>query len=369
MSRLRLLVGDVREQLGELADGSVQTVVTSPPYWGLRDYGADGQIGLEPTPGAFVAELVDVFREVRRVLRDDGTAWVNLGDTYLGGRSGRSGTSAIVSSRNHDAANAAWRAQGGGTHRTAPGLKPKDLVGIPWRVALALQEDGWWLRSEVIWHKPNPQPENVRDRPGRAHEHVFLLAKSRRYYYDADAIRTPLKPKTLTTYGSRRRSKGTDALGRVRADRISRDLPERRPRVGDDGAPAGANKRTVWTVAQTPFLGAHFATFPPALVEPCILAGAPPGGVVLDPFAGSGTTLQVALELGRRAVGIEINPEYAAMARERCRGVQVPLIAPGLASAGAAVEAEHVPSPSDVNVSTATCGSDAQKAPAGASDN
>ena len=188
------------------------------------------------------------------------------------------------------------------------------LIGIPWRVAFALQADGWWLRSEVIWHKPNPQPENVRDRPSRAHEHLFLLSKSRRYYYDADAIRTPLKPKTLTAYGTRRRSKGTDGRSRVRAH-VATDNPVRKPRLGEDGEPAGANKRTVWTVAQTPYAGAHFATFPAELVEPCILAGAPPDGVVLDPFAGTGTTLEVALRLGRRAVGIEVQPEVRATDR------------------------------------------------------
>jgi len=329
VSRVRILVGDCRARLAELEAESVHTVVTSPPYWGLRDYGAEEQIGLESSPEAFVAELVEVFRAVRRVLRADGTVWLNLGDTYIGGRTGRSGTSAVVSSRNHDAASAAYRTRGGKAHRSAPGLKPKDLVGIPWRVAFALQADGWWLRSEVIWHKTNPQPENVYDRPTRAHETVFLLSKSKRYYYDADAIRTPLKPKTLTTYGTKRRSKGTDAMGRVRAHNISRDVPVRKPRVNEAGEPVGANRRTVWTIPQTPFAGAHFATFPADLAEPCVLAGAPPDGVVLDPFAGSGTTLEVALRLGRRAVGIEVQPDYAAMIEERLRGVQYPLIAPG----------------------------------------
>ena len=327
IARSRVLIGDCREQLAELPEESVHTVVTSPPYWGLRDYGAEDQVGLEDTPEAFVEAMVEVFRAVRRVLRSDGTAWVNLGDTYCGGRSGASGSSAVVSSRNHAAAVAAYEAAGGKTHRAAPGLKPKDLIGIPWRVAFALQADGWWLRSEVIWHKPNPQPENVRDRPSRAHEHLFLLSKSRRYYYDADAIRTPLKPKTLTAYGTRRRSKGTDGRSRVRAH-VATDNPVRKPRLGEDGEPAGANKRTVWTVAQTPYAGAHFATFPAELVEPCILAGAPPDGVVLDPFAGTGTTLEVALRLGRRAVGIEVQPEYEPLIAERLRGVQYPLIAP-----------------------------------------
>lgn len=330
--RCRILIGDCRTRLAELDEQSVQTCVTSPPYWGLRDYGAEDQLGLEDTPELFVEALVDVFRAVRRVLRDDGTLWVNLGDTYIGGRSGRIGehTKLAGSGRGHEATRAAWERQGGPTHRNAPGLKPKDLVGTPWRVALALQADGWYLRSEVVWHKPNPQPENVRDRPSRNHEHVFLLAKSRRYYYDADAIRTPLKPKTLTAYGTkRRRSKGTDALGSVKSHNITNDVPDRKPRLNDEGEPSGANRRTVWTIAQEPYAGAHFATFPRALVEPCILAGAPPDGVVLDPFAGTGTTGEVALALGRRAVLIDAQPDYLPLIEERLRGTQYPLIAPG----------------------------------------
>jgi len=327
--RLRILVGDVRERLADLEDESVQTVVTSPPYWNLRDYGVAGQIGLEATPDAFVDELVAVFADIRRVLRPDGTLWMNLGDTYMGGRSGGIGTSSVVSSRNHRVAAEAAIASGRRRHRTAPGLKPKDLVGVPWRVALALQADGWWLRSDVIWRKPNAMPESVRDRPARNHEYVFLLTKSSRYYYDAEAIRTPLKPKTLTAYGTRRRSKGTDGLGKVASHNLAQDIPERRPRVDDDGRPVGANARTVWTIAQEPYTEAHFATFPRALASRCILAGAPPDGVVLDPFAGSGTTLEEALRLGRRGVGIELNPDYVPLIEERCRGIQYPLIPEG----------------------------------------
>lgn len=326
--RCRVLVGDCRTQLAEIDAESVQTVVTSPPYWGLRDYGADEQLGLEQTPEEFVENMVDVFRSVRRVLRDDGTLWINLGDTYMGGRSGASGSSAVVSSRNHAAAAAALAATGGPTHRTAPGLKPKDLAGIPWRVALALQADGWWLRSDIIWHKTNPQPESAGDRPSRAHEYVFLLSKSKRYRYDADAVRTPLKPKTLTAYGTHRRSKGTDALGQVRSHNVTERIPERKPRLNKDGELAGANLKSVWRIAQSPYPGAHFATFPPKLVEPCVLAGAPPDGVVLDPFAGTGTTLEVALKLGRRAIGIEVQPDYVPLIEERLRGLQFPLIAP-----------------------------------------
>lgn len=312
-----ILQGDAIARLRELPDESAHCCVTSPPYWGLRDYGAEGQIGLEETPAEYVARLVDVFREVRRVLHKMGTAWVNLGDTYTGGRNGGVGGSSITSNRNHNAAKAAWDAQGGATHRIAPGLKPKELVGIPWRVAFALQDDGWWLRSDTVWHKPNPMPESVRDRPTRAHEYVFLLSKSRRYYYDADAIREPLRPKTLTTYGTTRKSKGNDALGGVKTDNWATDVPERKPKIGPDGKPVGANARSVWTIAQEPFAEAHFATMPRRLVERCILAGCPPGGTVLDPFGGAGTTGLVADRLGRDAVLIEINPEYCSMARRR----------------------------------------------------
>jgi len=340
VKRLRIMVGDVLEQLARLDDESVHCVVTSPPYWNLRDYGAPGQIGLEETPQEYVDVIVRVFREVRRVLSADGTLWLNLGDTYVGGRTGGIGKSSKVSSRNHVQSTRAALAAGHRRHRRAPGLKAKDLVGIPWRVALALQADGWWLRSDVVWHKPSPLPESVRDRPSRSHEYLFLLSKSRRYYYDADAIRTPLAEKTLTAYGTKRRSKGTDGLGRVAAHNLSRDIPDRRPRTDAAGQPVGANKRSVWTldeleapdvwtIAQEPYPHSHFATFPSALVEPCVLAGAPPMGVVLDPFAGSGTTAEVALRLGRRALMVEINPEYIALIEKRCEALQFPLIAEG----------------------------------------
>jgi len=348
---------------------SVQTVVTSPPYWNLRDYGWHGgdpacshaavegrcaecgaerldcQIGLEATPYEYVDALVDVFREVRRVLRPDGTLWLNLGDTFMGGMTGGSGErSQITSQRNHAAVRASQAARGGPRHRRAPGLKRKDLVGIPWRVALALQADGWWLRMDTIWHKPNPMPESVRDRPSRCHEYLFLLTKSPTYYYDHDAIRTDLAPKTATAYGTTRRSKGTDALGKVASHNISRDIPERRPALDADGNPKGANRRSVWrldevdvpsvmTIAQEPYPHSHFATFPSALVEPCVLAGAPAGGLVLDPFVGSGTALEVSVRLGRRAYGIESNPDYLRLIEMRLDGIQLPLVAPGLVDA------------------------------------
>ncbi len=331
-----ILVGDCRARLRELEPGSVQTCVTSPPYWGLRDYGVEGQLGLEESPDAFVANLVEVFREVRRVLRDDGTLWLNLGDSYAGSPGGMQGKNGERCSRTFTARI--------DLEKKAAGLKTKDLVGIPWMVAFALRADGWYLRSEVIWHKPNPMPESVKDRPTKSHEQIFLLSKRETYFYDEDAIRTPLSPKTHTTYGSERRSKGTDGLGRVMSDNLSRDIPVRKPKVNAAGETMGASRRDVWVVdedeymqflawkaeregvktdvwkvATHPFKEAHFATFPPELIEPCILAGSRVGDGVLDPFSGAGTTGLVALKHGRSYMGIELNPAYAAMADRRIR--------------------------------------------------
>lgn len=211
----------------------------------------------------------------------------------------------------------------GTTPSRAGGTTPKDLIGIPWRVALALQAAGWWLRSDIVWAKPSPMPESVRDRPSRAHKYLFLLSKSERYHYDADAIRTPLREKTWTSYGTTRRSRGTDALGKVAVHNLSNDIPERKPRLNADGQPAGANARTVWTIAQEPYAEAHFATFPRELARRPILAGCPVGGRVLDPFAGTGTVGEVALDLGRDAVLIELNPEYARLIEKRIAGAQL----------------------------------------------
>lgn len=309
-----IIVGDARKKLRELPAGSARTCITSPPYWGLRDYGMEGQIGLEATPDAFVQELVEIFREVRRVLADDGTLWLNLGDSYAAAPGGGTGKNSAVVDRT---ASRIGVREACIDKSKVRGFKPKDLIGIPWRVAFALQADGWYLRSDIIWHKPNPMPESVLDRPTKAHEYLFLLSKSEKYFYDCDAIREPLRPKTFTTYGSTRRSKGTDALGQVAADNWSRDVPVRRAKVDASGNPVGVNKRTVWTVATRPFEGAHFATYPPELIEPCVLAGSTRGDLVLDPFNGAGTTGLVALRHGRRYLGVEINPEYAAMARAR----------------------------------------------------
>jgi DNA modification methylase len=358
-------VGGSLRLLREMPNESVQCCISSPPYWGLRDYGTatweggagdcahagrpkprqdttggnggggrfaatrgtqdakaihavpvrdvcacgarriDEQIGLEPTPEEFVAKLVEVFEEVRRVLRHDGTLWMNLGDSYSAGKMGRTDTNRVFGPRggNH---------KGGGPSSARPlgeGMKPKDLVGIPWRVAFALQAAGWWLRSDIIWHKPNPLPESVRDRPTKSHEYVFLLAKGERYFYDSDAVREP--------------DAGTDHPRNV----LHRPEPSggiMSPHAGirrSDGRNGeGRNRRSVWTVATQPFAEAHFATFPEALIEPCVLAGSRTGDLVLDPFAGSGTTGVVALRHGRRFLGLELNAEYAAMARRRIAG-------------------------------------------------
>jgi DNA modification methylase len=268
-----LYCGDVRRVLRELPDGLAQTCVTSPPYFGLRDYGHDSQIGLEQTPEAYVAEMVQVFRDVRRVLKDDGTIWLNIGDSYTNGS-------------------------------VSTGLRPKNLIGIPWRVAFALQQDGWCLRQDIIWHKPNPMPESVTDRCTKAHEYIFLLSKSERYFFDSEAMREP------AVYPA-----GTKAAKGSAERQSQRGVNARPPEYKIyDGY---RNRRSVWTVTTKPYKGAHFATFPPALIEPCILAGCPAGGTVLEPFSGSGTTLAVANKHGRKAVGIELNPAYCALAVER----------------------------------------------------
>jgi DNA modification methylase len=360
---IRIIQGDCIEGLRTLPDASVHCVVTSPPYWGLRDYGQDGQIGLEETPEVYVDRMVEVFREVRRVLRDDGTCWVNLGDSYanngardsskVGGFTGdriRRGVKGTMDSRPREIPS---------------GLKPKDLVGIPWRVAFALQADGWWLRQDIIWHKPNPMPESVTDRCTKAHEYVFLLTKSARYFYDAEAVAESAKVGARTFNGSPTYADG---------DRNDADRKNETPITT-------RNKRSVWTVTTKPFSGAHFAVMPPDLVEPCLLAGTSEKGccvecgapwdrvvevdrvliskskrssgnidindaedgrhqstvhtigwqatctceadttpcTVLDPFGGAGTTALVADRLGRNAILCELNPEYVKIAVDRLK--------------------------------------------------
>ncbi len=296
--------GDCLETLRQMPDGLVQTCVTSPPYFGLRDYGHAGQIGLEPTPDEFVAKLVTVFREVRRVLRDDGTLWLNIGDSY--NAAGRTGHGTRVGYK--QGSNRASSTGADACRPSVAGLKEKDLIGIPWRVAFALQADGWYLRQDIIWHKPNPMPESVRDRCTKAHEYIFLLSKKETYYFDAEAMKEP-----SVTNDPRRpyTSKGAKDLD-GRSERKS-------GQARDKGDFSLRNKRSVWTVTTKPFKGAHFATFPTELIEPCILAGAPAGGIVLDPFFGSGTTGQVAQALGRQFIGIELNEAYKPLQDERLR--------------------------------------------------
>jgi DNA modification methylase len=402
MSEWRIIEGDCREVLATLPAASVQCCVTSPPYWNLRDYGVDGQIGLEATVQEYVGVMVAVFREVRRVLRDDGTCWVNLGDAYAGGGKGGGGSYEserpgweLTPGKRMERGAGRW---GGGDTRV-PFLKPKDLIGLPWRVAFALQEDGWWLRSDIVWHKPNPMPESVTDRPTRSHEFIFLLTKSARYFFDGDAIREP--------------ASGIRAVGPnsgVNVDRVPVSRKKHQDaamggggngfkghsgnRMADGTLLVDRNKRDVWTVATTPYAAAHFATFAPKLIEPCILAGTSEKGacpecgapwrrvternnpskeantgadmtggaaktsnpqtsnglhrngggvyssaafvgwepscecgradtvpcVVLDPFAGAGTTGLVAARHDRNFIGIELSPQYAAMARKRIAG-------------------------------------------------
>jgi len=352
---LTVHVGDCRAVMAEMPADSVHCVVTSPPYWGLRDYGTatwdggdeacdharpnarmaherrastrgggvatvaaqdagvnaeavcgrcgatriDSQLGLEATPEAYVANMVGVFREVRRVLRDDGTLWLNLGDSYAGGATGSRGP--------NDKQNTSVGSIFERPDKLPPGLKPKDLVGIPWRVAFALQADGWYLRSDIIWAKPNPMPESVTDRPTKAHEYLFLLAKSPRYYFDAEAVREPFA--------------GLPYQGRQNGAILNGDRKDRGRTIGM--TTTARNIRTVWTVATQPYPGAHFATFPEKLVEPCVKAGCPSEGVVLDPFAGSGTVGRVANRLGRRAVLIDLSADYIDQAM--LRNAQTPL--------------------------------------------
>lgn len=341
---IRILLGDCREQLKKLPDESVHCVVTSPPYWGLRDYGIDGQLGLEHSLGEHVGTMVEVFREVRRVLRKDGTLWLNYGDSYATSVNGRSAADTkelghddrtfrdkpfstvgpiydpnggqVPDNKNPKSRAGATDNKGnkgsdfGGRIRAGGYLKPKDLCGIPWRVAFALQEDGWWLRQDIIWSKPNPMPESIRDRCTKAHEYLFLMAKSERYYFDQEAISEPVTASTIERLSqpTLEQQEGSWRVpGKTNGSMKAVDHGPNR------------NKRSVWEVTTQPFSEAHFATFPPDLIEPCILAGCPKDGTVLDPFGGAGTTGMVADRLGRNAILIELNPAYIQIADKRLR--------------------------------------------------
>jgi DNA modification methylase len=352
-----------------LPAGSVQCVVTSPPYWGLRDYGVGGQLGLEPTPEEYIVSMVAVFREVWRVLRDDGTLWLNLGDSYAresgngsNGGGGKRGVfpeydsaRRIMSESRGSSDGLVGRADRAARRNNSDCLKPKDMVGIPWRVAFALQADGWWLRSDIIWHKPNPMPESVTDRPTSAHEYLFLLSKSKRYYYDADAIKEPCSESThnrisqdlINQIGTTRANGGKKSNGNLKAVVSGstallkagvnpKAMMNRDGRCKQNSSFSNAtclpvlqrNRRDVWTIATVSYSEAHFATFPPKLVEPCILAGSGPGDTVLDPFAGTGTVGEVAAKHGRDFVGVELSMDYIGLAQKRLR--VLPVMLPGL---------------------------------------
>lgn len=332
-----VLVGDCLTSMRRMGDATIQMCVTSPPYFGLRDYGHEGQIGLEQTPDEYVAKLVEVFREVRRVLRDDGTLWLNLGDSYAAQRGGTTPPAETLAggiNGRGDSNAKRGRKEGYNPDRNASaiGLKHKDMIGIPWMVAFALRADGWYLRQGIIWHKPNPMPESVTDRFTKSHEDVFLLTKSARYYFDHEAVKEPAvggvpgnrkpgkaieddpeKHRTragLHSYAERQRSR-RDSFKRAQTIPGQSVGTHRADRLEDTWDTEKRNRRSVWTIATRPYKGAHFATFPPALIEPCILAGSRVGDMVFDPFGGSGTTAGVALKHGRHAMLCELNQDYA----------------------------------------------------------
>jgi DNA modification methylase len=314
----QILQGDSLSVLRDMPAESIDCCVTSPPYWGLRDYGVDGQIGLESTPDEFVARLVDVFREVRRVLKTDGTCWVNLGDSYNAHSGQRKTTDKAGVKQSSDSGSV------GAPSRNVDSLKPKDLCGIPWRVAFALQADGWWLRQDIIWHKPNPMPESVRDRCTKAHEYVFLLTKAERYWWDAEAMKEPCSDDMVrrSLAGHTRGANGK--LDQSRCD--ANTLRGEKSKTID--VSRGRNRRSVWTLATQATPEAHFATFPLELPEMCLRAGCREGGTVLDPFNGAGTTGLVALKNGRKYIGIELNPAYVEITHQRFQK-HMPLLAYG----------------------------------------
>ena len=338
----KVIHSDCLDVMKEMPDESVNCCVTSPPYWGLRDYGVDGQLGLEKTPGEYVEKMVVIFRELKRILRGDGTVFLNLGDSYMSGgprHTGRNDT-------NRKTPGGRGGSFRGGDRSVIPcGIsgkyqpKPKDLVGIPWRVAFALQADGWYLRSDIIWSKPNPMPESVTDRPTKSHEYIFLLSKSGKYYYDAEAIKESPTESTLVRIRQRNFSNQAggpkDGINPNRSMRRALENLHKKDKqrghsrrhsgfndrwdsmTKEEQGLKGRNKRSVWTIATQPYAEAHFATFPEKLIEPCILAGCPEGGIVIDPFIGSGTTAKVAQEMKRNFIGIELNEEYIPLIENR----------------------------------------------------
>jgi len=305
-----IIQGDCRDVLKTMEDQSVNCCVTSPPYFGLRDYGDDGQVGLENSPDKYVEEMVCIFREVARVLKDNGTLWLNLGDSYSLNSVGVMGESSKMHTQYRRANEFRTRKQ-----KITYGLKPKELVGIPWRVAFALQSDGWYLRQDIIWHKPNPMPESVTDRCTKSHEYIFLLSKNSRYYYDYEAIRE--ESVDVEASAARYRSNFGGKKAQSLSDSGQCDYWPKGTREFD----GKRNKRSVWTITTKPFSEAHFATFPEDLIEPCILAGCPERGTVLDPFSGAGTTGVVSLKNWRNYAGIELNQEYIDMSRRRINAV------------------------------------------------
>ena len=288
---------DCLQTMARMDDGSIDCCITSPPYWGLRNYQVEGQVGLESTPEKYSAKMVLIFSEVKRVLKKEGTLWLNLGDSYAGNMS-----------RASEGGRAGYGTPREGIFERIPkGLKSKDLIGIPWRIAFALQADGWYLRSDIIWHKPNPMPESVTDRPTKAHEYIFLMSKNAKYYYDADAIREDISSESYKMLAQ-------DVGSQDGSDRVPFKTNGPMKAVG---GLTGANKRTVWTVTTQPYSEAHFATFPEKLIEPCVLAGCPKDGVIYDPFMGAGTTAKIALRADRNFIGSELNQEYCEIANKR----------------------------------------------------
>lgn len=332
----QIIQGDCLDTLPTLPAASVQCCVTSPPYWNLRDYGVKGQLGLEPTIGDYVATMTAVFRKVARVLKPDGVLFLNLGDSYANDSKWGGSTGGKHVSELHGETSV-------GRGRTFTGLRGKNLIGIPWRVAFALQDDGWILRSDIIWHKPNPMPESVTDRPTRSHEYIFLFSLNEKYYYNAEAIKEPSLEISLARLerGNSEQNKNINGapgqpphkLHQARQNDKQRGHSRRHDGFNDrwdnmTKAEQGAgmrNKRDVWTVAPATYADAHFAVFPPDLIEPCILAGSAPGDTVLDPFSGSGTTAAVALKHHRNAIGLELNPAYIEMSHKRIGQTQLTL--------------------------------------------